>query len=1398
MADGYSHMYTPRTIVDWTSNQTYQQFRLWRKEVQRIVNGPMSKDADSVKLNTVFIWAGAHAEQLVEAKQDEDPNLKIETVPALLDCLEECLTHSTFFREAREDFYNARQKAGENATAFYSRRMELYRLADFPENTDFLIVDKLVLNYLNSECKRKLMAKKKDATVKQCLECMRSYEAVEVTMRKFEDSCKVNASYSLDPTKKSQKNGSRVKKHQATHTRPCSWCNGDSHPHDQFPAKDTTCDFCAKKGHLEKACFFKKKVKGRTKQKSQNAVAVANASSDDEEYTPSFDMDVVSISRVKDEAREVPADVEFHTRKLAVVKGKVDTGAMVTCMPLGLLSNIGLCHSDLKPSTAKLHGVTGTDMNTHGELNVRATCNDHTHNVKVMVTELGNELILGLDFCKKFNLVSISDACIQRTIALRQKIEAVHITDESEVNYQPLQKKWKHHLPLGKKTGDALEDLKLIFPDMFDGTVGLFKGEVNLKLAPDAQPVQLPPRSIALSVLPKLKQELDKMENQGIIRPCPEATDWVHNLVVVSKKNGDIRICLDPRNLNKHLVRNVHYTASFEDALHSLKNGKYFSTLDAKSGYWTKMLGESSQLLTAFNTPFKKYCFVRLPFGLSVSSEIFCAEMDQSLAGIPGTFPCADDVKVQGSTESHHDINLLETVEKAKKASIKFNPEKCQIKQAKVSYFGRIISQDGVEPCPKKVKAMQDMVAPKNKQELQSFFGTVNFMATFIPNLAGKTHMMRSLLKKDSHFVWTQDMESEFLHVKQAISSAVALSHFDANKPAVIETDASLKGLGVVLCQDGRPVKFLSKSLTRAESEYSNIERELLAVLYACERLHIYTYGRTVTVHTDHKPLESIFLKPISLAPARLQRMLLRLRTYNLDVKYVGAKSVLLADTLSRLIKPDSHPPIPDLDVNIAQVMQISPTKLESLQEETKADSTLAELSNCIVHGWPQHMSELSESIQPYWCFRDELAILDGLIMKGCRVVMPSTMRAETLKKLHDGHQGQTATLQRARRIVYWPKLQNDVSDLLLRCDECQRHGKRKPTTSEKQISTVRPMEMMGMDLMDFQGQPALVAVDYFSGYVTVDHTKRETSEAVIACLTNNFRKFGLPESIISDNGPCFKSERFASFCNDHEIAHRTSSPYYHQSNGRAERAIQTIEQIFKKCKTDGEITMALLAYHDTPISSDLPSPAELFFNRRINTRLGLMYQPTLLAETQKTKLMEKRAAHLSPPKNITDEYTPNQMIWFTEDGTPEWKPGHIESKDINPDSYWIISADNQRRFRRNRHDIKPRLPMLLPQTRPISDVLQNHPLQNLQTPGDSHQHQAPALASPQVDSHNNSADLPRSPDATPGTPSPVPIGSPTTCPSGAATPSRPITRFGRHLKPNKKPDFIYQCNRWK
>jgi len=1401
----------PHTKVNWTSTTAYLDFRRWRKEAERILNGSLSEKNDACKVNMIFMWGGAEVEDLIDGVKRLDPDLDLDKPKALLDQIGACLTHTTSFRDARKAFFHLEQQQGENAQSYYTRLDNLFRLSDFPDNPTWLIVERLIDGCANKESQRKLMDTGKDVTVQECLAILQREESLDLSMRQrhqgetSQQSAQVNAAYSRDPTRQSQKNGGKHKKQKSGKKhdgmgKRCKYCAGKPHKREQCPARDATCHSCKGKGHYRKACLKKR----------QHAVDISEESSTDDEG----DLGISSI-RIRSVGgtwkgkppKEILATVKFHHKdSVRQVDGKVDSGAMVTTLPRSMMKDIGLSMSQLQKSTASLYGIT-EKLTLCGTAEVEVTCNQVTSRQKFYITEEGSELLLGLRFCLRHKLIKVSKACLQRAVKLEQEIDrvdAVHITEESGTDYKKLQKKWEKHLPLGKKTGDPLEDLKKIFPTTFDGEVGLFEGEVDLKLSPEAEPVQLPPRAVPLSVQPKLKAKLDEMEKKGIIRECPETTDWVHNLVLVVKKNGDLRVCLDPKNLNKFLVRNVHYTASWEDVLPTFRNGANFSTLDATSGYWTKKLSAESQLLTAFNTPFKKYCFVRMPFGLSTSSEIFCKEMDRALAGIPGTFPCADDVKVQGSNERRHDLHLLETVERAAAAGLKFNPEKCTIKKKKIDYFGRVITPTGVEPCPKKVRSILDLQAPVDKAELSSFLATVNILSSFIANLAQRTHLMRGLLKKNVTFVWTSDMEKEFNGVKKAIADATQLNHYDPNKEAVIETDASKKGLGAVLLQDGKPVRFLSKALTPTEAEYSNIERELLGVLFAVEKLHIYTFGRRVKVNTDHQPLESVFKKPVSLTSPRLQRMLIRLAKYDLEVKYVGANRVLVADTLSRLIN-QSNPgkPVKGLDVSVAQVLKVRRTRLEQLQEETKSDTELVELSQVIMTGWPESQNDLAENLHPYWPYRDELTVLDGIVMKGNRMLIPKCERSQTLQRLHEGHQGLQATLRRARRGIFWPNMARDIEESVLQCTQCQRFAPQKPKPAERQISTTRPNEVVGMDLMELNGSSYLVTVDYFSGYITVDPVSTTSTQEVIRVCNNLYQKFWPPERIVSDNGPCFNSTQFKQFTESLDIQHDTSSPHYHQSNGRAERAIRTVKGMMKKSTSPTGVTLALLAYHDTPVSDNLPSPAELFFSRRTNSRLAPAFQSVPLDEQQKAQLHSKRSSHLQPPGKKA-EFVPNQAIWFTEDGSCEWKPGYIESKDVHPHSYWLVNEETRRRIRRNTTDLKPRYPVAL---------------ERRQQPAPAPPQLAAALVPPPPWEPKPSAQPTRALPSTPppqvltGTPTPVPeaaepppSATPTTpkCslkkkkarPPAAQKSSPDVTttrsRSGRQLKPTRDPNFVY------
>ena len=375
--------------------------------------------------------------------------------------------------------------------------------------------------------------------------------------------------------------------------------------------------------------------------------------------------------------------------------------------------------------------------------------------------------------------------------------------------------------------------------------------------------------------------------------------------------------------------------------------------------------------------------------------------------------------------------------------------------------------------------------------------------------------------------------------------------------------------------------------------------------------------------------------------------------------------------------------------------------------------------------------------------------------------------------------------LQRARRTVYWPKLQDDITDMVHKCDECQRHGNEKPRPPERQITATRPMEILGIDLVDFRGKHALVTVDYFSGFLLWNPWERDNRNCHKS--VEQYR-----QEVWTAWGPCFRSNNFRRFCDQLDIVHVTSSPCYHQSNGRAERAVATIELILKKSASDIEITKTLTTYLDTPVTDTLPSPAELFQNRRINTRLCMAMTPAPLTDQQKTHLSDKRSAHLKSSKQDNNIYLPSQPIWFTDDSSDEWKPGYIESKDITPDSYWITNDKNNRRLRRNKHDIKPRY-ITITQQRPKPQVPVRYPAH---VPDDDAASAIPEGQEPVSPSADTPTTLAKSPPASNSQKAATPKNNPDVGKlrtQADITPMLTRSRSGCLIKPTRNPDFL--CN---
>ena len=297
-----------------------------------------------------------------------------------------------------------------------------------------------------------------------------------------------------------------------------------------------------------------------------------------------------------------------------------------------------------------------------------------------------------------------------------------------------------------------------------------------------------------------------------------EPMAWVNSLVYHRKPSGKIRVCLDPKDLNKAIMRDHHVTPTLEDILPLFKDAKYFSIVDANSGSWNVELDEESSYLTTFNSPFGRYRFLRMPFGLKISQDVFQSKIDQLMEGCVGTTGIADDMIVYAETEEEHDRRLHGLMRRCAEKGLNLNPEKCNIKQQEIKLYGVICGNDGVKPNPKKVTALKQMSAPRNRQELLAFLGLATYMSMFVQNLSGLLTTLWELTRKTVTFRWSDEHQEAFDAIKEAVSTEVTLNYFDPQKPITLQVDASMAGLGAVLFQEDRPVAFASRALTETES----------------------------------------------------------------------------------------------------------------------------------------------------------------------------------------------------------------------------------------------------------------------------------------------------------------------------------------------------------------------------------------------------------------------------------------------------------------------------------------------------------------------------------------------------------------------------------------------------
>ena len=427
------------------------------------------------------------------------------------------------------------------------------------------------------------------------------------------------------------------------------------------------------------------------------------------------------------------------------------------------------------------------------------------------------------------------------------------------------------------------------------------------------------------------------------------------------------------------MLQEVHPIPRVDEALAQLAGATVFSKLDANSGFWQIPLSPESRPLTTFITPFGRYHFNKLPFGISSAPELFQRRMNSILEGLEGVVCLMDDVLVYGKDEAEHDARLLRVLERLEAVGATLNREKCAFKQSSVKFLGHLVGGDGVRADPEKTSAIREMETPQSVSDLRRFLGMVNQLGKFSLQISELTQPLRELLSTKRAWLWGPDQEQSFNQVKEELSQPTTLVLYDPKRELKVSADASSFGLGAVLFQqDGdnwKPVAYASRSLSETERRYAQIEKEALAVTWACEKFTDYVLGRKFQIETDHKPLVPLLnTKQLDSMPPRILRFRLRLARYDYTVCHVPGKHLYTADTLSRAPVAESEPDDNSLQeeveafVNsvVERSLPATEQRLDAYRHAQEQDPVCQQVTEYCRQGWPRKRPSRPD-IVPYW-----------------------------------------------------------------------------------------------------------------------------------------------------------------------------------------------------------------------------------------------------------------------------------------------------------------------------------------------------------------------------------------------------------------------------------------------
>lgn len=1227
-----------------------EEWPKWIRRFQRFRQASgLSEKSSENQVNTLVYTMGDVADDILTSfgLSDEDKK-KYDTV---VERFERHFVKKRNIIFERAKFNQRKQEEGESVDDFVTALYCLSEHCQYGDLRDEMIRDRIVVGLRDSALAEKLQLEA-DLTLEKAVTSARQRESVkkqQKVVRADEGSLNVDTVRFMQTFGKKDKlveNKPTLKQprklNPVTGSERCTRCGKSSHfGRQQCPAREATCRKCHRRGHFQVMC--------RTK----SVKVVSTEDSEDDAFVGTVEeSESLMIPTVSMGAK--PWTVTISLNKFPV-EFQIDTGADVSVIPQELYKKLKA--PPLYSTTKSLIGPSQDTLQVCG----------HFTGTLEHKGSIAKEVIYVVKGLRK--------ALIGRpAITMLQLVSQVNAIDS--IKQKVISK----------------------FPKLFKG-LGTMEGEYNIALKQNATPYALATaRRIPLPLKAQVEQELRRMERLGVIRKVDAPTEWCAGMVVVPKGNNKVRICVDLTKLNKNVCRERHILPSVEQTLAQLKGAKIFTKLDANSGFWQIKLSEKSALLTTFITPVGRFCFNRLPFGITSAPEFYQKRMSHILSGLPGVVCMIDDILVFGQSQQEHDQRLESVLDRINKAGITLNSEKCEMSTKSVKFLGHVIDEAGIHPDPEKIQAIQQIRTPANITELRRFLGMVTYLSKFSPNLSQKVKPLRDLLSTKNEWVWDKCQEDAFNQIKQELSNTPVLALYDPGKDTTVSADASSYGLGAVLMQKQdnhrwKPVAYASRSLSLTEQKYAQIEKEALGITWACERFSEYLIGMNFRIETDHKPLVSLLgIKNLEELPARIQRFRMKLMRFTFTVSHIPGKDLTIADTLSRAPTATASNTdtqlCDDTEMFVSTIMSTLPATEQRLTEIIKKqeeDELCTQLKRYCQSGWPDKY-QVPQALKPYYSVSAELTIQHGILMRNNRIVVPYTLRQDMLERLHTGHQGITKCRRRALQSVWWPGLSRQLEDLVTNCAECCRcRTQHAEPLMPAQFPKV-PWQKVASDLFVWKNSHYLLIIDYFSRYIEIAKLNSESAASVIKHMKSIFARHGIPQEVVSDNGPQYSSREFAKFSKEYGFVHRTSSPKYPQSNGEAERGVQTVKSLLKKTE---DPYLSLLAYRSTPLSTNGYSPAELLMNRKLRTTLPILPEDLRPKVPDYSELQSSEKQQREKQKQNFDSRHATHNLTPLKEGMTVWVPDHNCSGEVvtqvGPRSYQVkISSGILRRNRRH------------------------------------------------------------------------------------------------------------------